>query len=74
MYKTTDSAELEIFAFSTSTICAPLTPHVNLSEFSHLLGLQLADTFDNDGTETIDILVGADQYLTIFWTGSRIPL
>ena len=32
-------------------------------------GLQLADTFDSDGTETIDILVGADQYFKIILDG-----
>ena len=60
--ETVDFGELEIFALSTSTICSPLTPHVNVSEFSHLHGLHLADKFNSDGTEAIDILVGADQY------------
>ena len=32
-------------------------------------GLQLTDTFDSDGTETIDILVWADQYFKIILDG-----
>ena len=65
-----DSGELEIFVLSTPTLCSPLRSHVNVSEFSHLRGLQLADdTFDSGGTETIDILVGADQYFKIISDG-----
>ena len=67
--ETDDSGELEIFALSTPTICSPLRSHVNVSEFSHLWGLQLADTFDSDGTQTIDILVGADQHLKVILDG-----
>ena len=37
-------------------------PHVNVNEFSHLRGLQLADTFDSDGT---------DQYFNTILDGVR---
>ena len=67
--ETVDSGELEIFALSTPTICSPLRSHVNVSEFSHLRRLQLADTFDSDRTETIDTLVGADQYFKVILDG-----
>ncbi|XP_028417883.1 uncharacterized protein LOC114542562 [Dendronephthya gigantea] len=58
---------IEITAIGFPTICAPLPSKVNVSDYSHLDGLELAD-FDcennNDG-DNIDILVGADHYWDI---------
>ena len=67
--ETIESGQLEIFALSTPTICSPIRSHVNVCEYPHLRGLQLADNFDNDDTEIIDILIGADQYFKVILDG-----
>ena len=48
-------------AFSHSVICTPLAPQVDLSAYSHLYGLELADCFDSD-IKHIDILIGLDYF------------
>ena len=54
---------IEITAIGFPTICAPLPAKVNISEYSHLDGLELADF--NSCDSSIDILVGADHYWDI---------
>ena len=41
-------------------ICSPLPSGVNVGDYSHLEGLELADNFGN--TESIDVLIGSDFY------------
>ena len=55
---------IEINALSYPTICSPIKSHIDVELFPHLLGLNLADDpvrVDND-SDSIDILIGADQY------------
>ena len=42
-----------------------LTQQINVEEFSHLDGLELADDIEHDGNEEIDVLIGSDYYWTI---------
>ena len=59
---------IEITAIGFPTICAPLPAKVNISEYSHLDGLELADFNSCDSSndnDSIDILVGADHYWDI---------
>ncbi len=58
----------EIRAIGFPTICAPLSSKVNVGEYSHLDGLDLADFDSGDegnNSDSIDILVGADHYWDI---------
>jgi hypothetical protein len=58
----------EIRAIGFPTICAPLPSKVNVGEYSHLDGLDLADFDSGDegnNSDSIDILVGADHYWDI---------
>ena len=59
---------IEITAIGFPTICAPLPARINVDEYPHLEGLELAD-FDlcnNSGScDTVDILIGADHYWDI---------
>ena len=41
-------------------ICSPLPSRVNIADYVHLNGLELADNFDN--TESSDVLIGSDYY------------
>lgn len=67
---------VELTAISFPTICSPLSSKVNIEDYSHQRGLELAD-FDSCDTnsDNIDILVGADYYWEIV-TGdiARRPL
>ena len=59
---------IEITAIGFPTICAQLPAKVNISEYSHLDGLELADfnSCDNSNdNDSIVILVGADHYWDI---------
>jgi hypothetical protein len=38
---------------------------VNIEDFSHLDGLELADEFEHDRNEAIDVLIGSDYYWQI---------
>ena len=55
---------IEINALSYPTICSPIKSHIDVELFPHLLGLNLADDPDRVGndSDSIDILIGADQY------------
>ena len=41
-------------------ICSPLPSRINIDDYVHLEGLELADNFDN--TESSDVLIGSDYY------------
>ncbi|XP_046861889.1 uncharacterized protein LOC124455243 [Xenia sp. Carnegie-2017] len=56
---------VEIKAIAFPTICAPLPTRINIDDYPHLHGLELADfdSSDNNGScDSIDILIGADHY------------
>ena len=58
--------ELEIYALSFPTLCAPPGSVVNLDHFSHLQELDLADCpYLEDYSDAIDVLIGADHYWDI---------
>ena len=50
-----------IKALSFPTFCSPIEARVDVSEYPHLQGLALADTFSSSDKE-IGILIGADHY------------
>ena len=58
--QTRNREELELYAVNFPVICSPLPSRVNVANYIHLEGLELADNFDN--TESIDVLIGSDYY------------
>ena len=60
-----DHAKVTIKALSFPVICSSLPSRINVEEFSHLDGLELADDIEHDGNEEIDVLIGSDYYWTI---------
>ena len=60
-----DKAKITIEGLSFPVICSSLPSRVNVQEFSHLDGLELADDFENDRNEEIDVLIGSDYYWQI---------
>ena len=62
------SRDIGISALSLPKICAPLTEMLDVDDYPHLEGLQLADDHLIDNNETssdIDILIGSDYYYDI---------
>ena len=59
--KTNARELLEISALSYPVICSPLPGKVNVKEYSHLHGLQLADSSIENQTP-IDVLIVSDYY------------
>ena len=57
-----DHAKVTIKAPSFPVICSSLRSRINVQEFSHLDGLELADDIEHDGNEEIDVLIGSDYY------------
>ena len=60
-----DHAKVTIKALSFPVICSSLPSRINVEEFSHLDGLELADDIEHDGNKEIDVLIGSDYYWTI---------
>ena len=58
--KTNARELLEISALSYPVICSPLPGKVNVKEYSHLHGLQLADSSIEN--QPIDVLIGSDYH------------
>ncbi|XP_044165233.1 uncharacterized protein LOC122949165 [Acropora millepora] len=58
--QTRQHEELELYAVNFPVICSSLPSRVNVANYIHLEGLELADNFDN--TESIDVLIGSDYY------------
>ena len=56
-----DGQPVCISALSHPTICTPLSSRVNVSEYAHLRGLDLAHSANGD-CKRIDLLIGADHY------------
>ena len=55
------SSDVEISAFTQAVICSPLQSRVDIRDYPHLRGIQLANR-SNDEFIHIDILIGADKY------------
>ena len=53
---------VEITALSHPVICSPVKSPVNVNKYTHLLGLELADSSDVNASDNIDILIGANFY------------
>ena len=49
-----------ISTLSFPVICSPLSTKIEVDQYPHLQGLQLADSFDSN--ESIDVLIGFDHY------------
>ena len=60
-----DHGKLTIKALSFPVICSSLPTRVNIEDFPHLDGLELADEFEHDRNEAIDVLIGSDYYWQI---------
>jgi hypothetical protein len=60
-----DHGKLTIKALSFPVICWSLPTRVNIEDFPHLDGLELADEFEHDRNEAIDVLIGSDYYWQI---------
>lgn len=67
LVKTNYSRDIEISALSFPKICAPLSITLDIEQYSHLEGLELADdNLLNDNTSAdVDILIGSDYYYDI---------
>ena len=57
-----DHGKLTIKALSFPVICSSLPTRVNIEDFPHL---ELADEFEHDRNESIDVLIGSDYYWQI---------
>lgn len=57
--------EVEISALTFPVICSSLRSKVDVGKFPHLETLELADDFDNECDDSIDILIGSDHYWNI---------
>ena len=49
-----------ISALSFPFICSPLSTKIEVDQYPHLQGLQLADS--SDSNDSIDVLIGSDHY------------
>eukprot|EP00794_Sanderia_malayensis_P015495 gene15495-biopygen11959 len=65
-----DEGVIPIQALSFPTICSPITNSVCVSEYAHLAGLKLADSY-NRKDKDINLLIGANYYFD-FVTGEAI--
>ena len=55
--------DIMISALSFPVICSPLSTKIEVDQYPHLQGLQLADS--SDSNECIDVLIGSDHYWDI---------
>ena len=58
--KTKTNDLVGISALNYPVICSPLPAKVNIREYPHLHGLQMADSSKDD--QPIDLLIGSDYY------------
>ena len=64
-----DGMELYINAYSVPTICPAISNQsvkIAIEKYSHLKGLELADTPTHTGDVEVDLLIGADYYWNFF--------
>ena len=59
------SKDIEVSALSFPKICAPLSTTLDIDEYPHLQGLQLADDSLLNNDANVDILIGSDHYYDI---------
>ena len=52
---------VELTTVNFPVICSPLRSRVNI-DYTHLDGLELADSSNDNDSDSIDILIGADHY------------
>ena len=60
-----EHSKVTIKALSFPVICSSLPSRINIQEFPHLDGLELADDYEHSRNEEIDILIGSDYYWEI---------
>ena len=63
--ETSSGEVVNISGLTYPVICSPIPSKVDITEFSHLQGLQFADNALDGADDNIDILLGADQYFDI---------
>ena len=57
-----DNEVIQVSALTHNVICTPVSTRVNVGQFPHLQGLELADCFENNNSKRIDMLIGLDSY------------
>ena len=57
-----DNEVIQVSALTQNVICTPVSTRVNVGQFPHLQGLELADCFENNNSKRIDMLIGLDSY------------
>ena len=58
--------EIEVSALCFQKICSPVSAKVNVDNYFHLQGLELADSSIVDGdNQNIDVLIGSDYYYDV---------
>ena len=66
-----DGESVNIAALSFPVICSSLPLQVDVSAYPHIEGLPLADEFIGQEHDSIDVLIGSDQYWN-FITGETV--
>ena len=66
-----DGESVDIAALSFPVICSSLPLQVDVSAYPHIEGLPLADEFSGQEHDSIDVLIGSDQYWN-FITGETV--
>ena len=61
--RSNENEDIMISALSFPVICSPLSTRIEVDQYPHLRGLQLADS--SDSNECIDVLIGSDHYWDI---------
>ena len=56
---------MKISALKYPVICSALPSRVDVYDYPHLQDLEFAENFNNDGHDTIDVLIGSDYYWDI---------
>ena len=58
--------EIEVSALCFQKICSPVSAKINVDNYIHLQGLELADSSIVDGdNQNIDVLIGSDYYYDV---------
>ena len=65
LQKPGNSETVKISALKYPEICSALPSRVNVHDYPHLQDLEFAENFNNDGHDTIDVLIRSDYYWDI---------
>ena len=65
LQKPGNSETVKISALKYPVKCSALPSRVNVHDYPHLQDLEFAENFNNDGHDTIDVLIGSDYYWDI---------